>query len=244
MQDIFSHKSYAFIFGHPDDEMYSTTLIKSLVDTRKRVVLVYISSGNRYGDNIGLLREEEVTKVAAMLHIPEDGLYLLHITEREVKLNLDKILAKLKQILRDNKTDCVITHDHEGGHSVHDFTSFCAYKSARAAHADLWFFPAYHKQPHERVVNEFIDGRDADLHLELNSEQAALKTKIIETHITQKKYFEKLSQEDMERLLKREIFRQVNGKLDYTIQPTTPVGFDFDGSPTRLSDFLSAINKI
>ena len=179
MRNIFSHNSYAFIFGHPDDEMYSTTLIKSLVDTGKQVTLIYVTRGNRRGDDIGLLREEEAAKVAEILAIPKDRLHLLHITEREVKLNLKKILTEIELILRTNKIECIVTHDHEGGHSVHDFTSFCGYKCARAIEADLWVFPAYHGQPHERVINTFIPPRRADLNIELSSGQASLKTKII-----------------------------------------------------------------
>jgi LmbE family N-acetylglucosaminyl deacetylase len=244
MKNIFSHASYTFIFGHPDDEMYSTALIKNLVTSGKRVTLIYVTSGNRQGDNIGLLREKEATRVAEILGVSKNRLYLLHITEREVKLHLEKILAEIKLILRANDTNCVITHDHEGGHSVHDFTSFCGYKCARTVGADLWVFPAYHNQPHKRVINTFIGTRHADLRLELSPEQAALKTKIINTHITQRKYFENLSEIGMTRLLKREIFRYVEGDVDYTIEPTVPVGFDFKDSPTRLTDFLAAIKRI
>lgn len=228
MNNIFSHSSYAFIFGHPDDEMYSATLIKNLVDARKHVALIYVTSGNRRGDEIGILREEEVARVAEMLEVPKDRLHLLHITEREVKLNLKKIIAEIDLILRTDKIECVVTHDHEGGHSVHDFTSFCGYRSARAAEADLWVFPAYHRQPHERVINTFIPPRHADLNIELSPEQASLKTKIINTHVTQRKYFEDLPERATNLLLEREILRHIAGEVDYTIEPTSPVGFDFE----------------
>lgn len=244
MKDIFSHDRYAFIFGHPDDEMHCATLIKNLVDAHKHVVLVYVTSGNRYGDDIGLLREAEASKVAKLLNIPQDNLNLLHITEREVKLNLKKILSEIDLILHTNNVECVVTHDHEGGHSVHDFTSFCGYKCARAAGIDLWTFPAYHGQPHERVVNVFIPNENADMQLNLDADQAVFKTKIMTTHQTQQKYFENLPKKAMDRLLTREIFRNVLGDIDYTKPPTSPVGFDFDGSPTRFADFLKAIKEI
>lgn len=244
MNNIRSFDRYAFIFGHPDDEMYAATLIKSLTDANKHVALVYVTSGNRQGDDVGLLREEEAAKVAKLLGIPSDKLYLLHITEHEVKLNLKKILTEIEQALRANKIECVITHDHEGGHSVHDFTSFCGYRCARTVGADLWTFPAYYGQPHERVTNTFIPPRHADAVIELDSDQAALKTKLINTHVTQQKYFENLPKEAMDRLLKRELFRHIAGEVDYTVAPTSPVGFDFDGSPTRLADFLDAIGKV
>ena len=53
-----------------------------------------------------------------MLEVPKDRLHLLHITEREVKLNLKKIIAEIDLILRTDEIRIVVTHDHEGGHSV------------------------------------------------------------------------------------------------------------------------------
>lgn len=244
MKSIAEHRSYAFVFGHPDDEMYSTTLIKNLVELGKRVVLVYVTSGNRHGDRIGLLREAEAVKVSELLGIPKGRLYLLGITEREVKLHLQDIIKDIASILKSNNVDCVITHDHEGGHSVHDFSSFCGYTCARRQRADLWAFPAYHNQPDRRVINTFVGSRKADLRIALSADQATLKARVIDAHVTQKNYFENLPEIALSRLLKREIFRHIDGKVDYTAPPTRPVGFDFEGSPTRLVDFLTAIHTI
>jgi len=244
MKDMYAYGSYAFVFGHPDDEMYAAAFIKSLVDASKKVSLIYVTSGNYLADDIAVRRKQEVIKAARLLGVGQNDLYTLDYPEKGFKDVFDKAREETERILQDLHIDCVVTHDFEGGHSVHDFTNLCSYLGSKREGADFWVFPSYHNQPGNRVWNRFIEQRDDDFTLGLNNVQAELKTKIFATHRTQRAFFEKLSPSDKDNMLKREVFRRIDRDVDYATKPTSPIGYDFEGSPTKFSEFLDVIERL
>jgi LmbE family N-acetylglucosaminyl deacetylase len=243
MKDLYRYASYAFVFGHPDDEMNTACLIKSLTDKGKKVHLIYVTSGE-HGSDITVVREQEAAKAAALLGVKPQALHLLSFPDTTLDAVLDEAADAVTHLLQKLQPECVISHDFEGGHNVHDLVSYCSYEGLKNMAADLWVFPSYHLQPHNRIWNEFIAGRKADFTLRLNEAQVSLKRRVFEVHTTQKKFFERLSSTSgINNLLQREVLRFVDHHIDFTAKPTDPVGYEFPGSPVKFKSFLQAVES-
>jgi len=218
--------------------MYTVNIIKSLLDAGKKVDLIYLTSGDYAGEEVGLLREKELANAAEILKIRRDALHLLRFSERKLSAVFSEAIEAVADKLKELQPDCVITHEYEGGHNIHDLVSYCAYLGSKQVSADLWSFPAYHKQPHERLWNQFSSERKADFTLELDETGTELKHQIFDCHKTQKEFFDRvLASSSKDVLLQREVLRFIGGDLDYTSEPTTPVGYEFTGSPVKFDDF-------
>lgn len=245
MKSLYGYDSFAFVFAHPDDEMNTACIIKSLVDAGKKVDLIYVTSGDRRGPAVGLQREQEVMKATAMLGVPASNLHLLGFSEPQFEQMMGDVVDAVQELLDWLAPECIVSHDYEGGHHHHDLTSYCAHRGAREMGADMWVFPAYHKQPHNRVWNDFIDGLKADFSLKLDQKQASLKTELFNAHGSQKQFFDRLfATYGKENLLQREVLRFVTKDILYTSKPTDPIGYEFPGSPFKFSAFLATLARV
>lgn len=244
-KEINSYHRYLFVFGHPDDEQWVACIIGNLIANGKEVHLAYITSGDYFGKEVAVMREKEAASAAQFFNIPQERLYLLGYPENTLGRFITKAVKGIDSLIKKQGIECIVTHDHEGGNSVHDFTSFISYTCTRRNKIDMWAFPAYHNQGGQRVWNEFTAGRQPDFQLNLNHEQQKDKRKLFDLHVTQKIYFDKLlgSENGKKNVLGREILRFVDGPIDYTLPPTTQVGYDFPGSPVRFKDFIAYLRS-
>jgi hypothetical protein len=190
------------------------------------------------------MREKEAANAARFLGVPQERLYLLGYPENTLGRFIHKVVNDVDSLIKRQGIECVVTHDYEGGNSVHDFTSFIGYVCAHRKKIDMWAFPAYHNRPDNRVWNEFLVNRQPDFQLNLNYEQRKDKRKLFKLHVTQKTYFDKLlsSKSGKKNVLGREILRFVDKPIDYTLPPTIPVGYDFSGCPVRFKDFIAYLH--
>lgn len=245
MRDIFAYASYAFVFGHPDDEMFMATVIKQVVDAGKRVHLIYLTSGDYRGKEISYLREQEARHASSLLGVHSADLHMLRHPETTLHKVIGDALQTVVNKVQELQPECIITHDYEGGNSVHDYTVFCATQAAKIAEVDVWAFPAYHKQPHERLWNQFVPDRRVDFELELTDEQVRMKYEVFAAHATEKLFFEKvLASTSSSAFTSRELLRFIDEDIDFTKRPTKPVGYDFRGSPTKYRQFKKAVKKV
>lgn len=234
--------NYLFIFCHPDDEVYTVNIIKTLTDAGKRVDFVYVTSGDYAGPDFGPKRELEATKSAEALGVHQSHVYFLRFPERELLSRANEAREAVHEIVQSLSPECIVSHDYEGGHNLHDFVSYCTYTASKKTGADLWVFPAYHGQPASRLWNQFIPGRKADFTLEVD-QASQLKRRVIEAHATQKDFFDLiLHSTSKEPFLSREVLRFMES-VDFTKRPTDPLGYEFAGSPVKFSDFAAAVKS-
>jgi LmbE family N-acetylglucosaminyl deacetylase len=224
--------------------MWTAATINSLVEQEKQVDLIYVTSGDYHGPLTGLQRETEIVKAAKILGVTASALHLLRFSEKKLVNVADEAMAKLEETIHTVDADCVVTHDYEGGHTVHDIASFMTSESISAKDRSMWVFPSYHRQPTNRVWNEFVPGRATDYVLSLERTQQQLKKNVFEAHESQAVFFEKLRASGAyEKLFRREVLR-VADEIRYDLPPTLPLGYDFTGSPVSFTDFERAMTII
>ena len=243
MNHFFNHKSYLFILAHPDDEIYSCAFIQELAQNGKDVHVVYVTSGDYQGAELGSIREAEALKSMSTLGVSEEKVYFLRIPERQLMFKIKDLLEILLKKSYAIPPDCVVTHDFEGGHNGHDAVSFVASQIATRYGCDLYVFPAYHDWPERRLWNQFVSPREATDILMLTDKMKSLKDSIIGIHNSQASFFQTIKESSSsDAFMNREVLREIKKPMDYAQPPTTPLGYEYPGSSLRFEDFKSSIN--
>ncbi len=238
----FSH--YLFVFAHPDDEVYTCAFVEQLTRAGKCVDVLYITSGDYQGLELGPVREKEVLASMRLLGVPATSVHFLRIPERQLMLRVGDAKAGVAALAQTLAVDCIVGHDYEGGHNGHDAVSFCTSHAATILHATLYVFPAYHGWPENRVWNAFAGEQKATETLSLTFTQQELQEKVIALHESQASFFDLLKRSaDFESFSHREILRRIEHPIDYTQPPTTPIGYEFPGSKIRFEDFKEAVQQ-
>lgn len=237
-----AHEKYAFVFAHPDDEIYTAAIMRSLVDEGKDVYAVYLTNGDYAGAAVGQERQKELAKSMALIGVKPGQLTILGLAERALFDNAEKAIAGVVGHIEDFKPDCVVGHDYEAGHNAHDLASFCAFLGARTIDANFWVFPAYHGTTDARRWNQFTPGKTTDYTRPLSEEGLALKMAVIRAHATQEEFFGSiLASTDAADFLKRDVLRFAGGTIDYQAKPTDPLGYEVSGAGTPRFDLLQSV---
>lgn len=236
------YSRYLLVFAHPDDETYTCASTRRLREEGKDVDVVYVTSGDYQGKEMGLIREKEVFASMRHIGVSEDRIHFLRIPERQLMAQVAKVREGLLALAQAADADCILSHDFEGGHNGHDAVSFCASDVAEKVGAAFFVFPAYHGWPEGRLYNQFVPPREATETLTLNPEQKALKEQVIASHATQEKFFNLIKESSSADLFfTREILRYVSSPMDYREPPSTPIGYEYPGSRITFADFKKAI---
>jgi LmbE family N-acetylglucosaminyl deacetylase len=182
-KNILEYKKYFFIFAHPDDEVYSCALMNKLSKQGKKVHAIYATSGDAGGKGDTRMRElkSSLKLIGVSLH-----LHLLNIPERKVLDNFERIILKINSLIKKYNPDCVVSHDYEGGHEVHDSISYCASEIInKHKKLNFFIFPVYHGKPQERKGARFKSTRKNIIELFLNGNERKLKTSVLKCHKSQ-----------------------------------------------------------
>ena len=244
MKNFFEFSRYLFIFAHPDDEVYTCAFIQKLVEQKKRVDVIYVTSGDYQSPATGKIREAEVREAMRILTVPDGSITFMRVPERQLMGKVNEVCINILARTAELPPDCVISHDFEGGHNGHDAVGFCASYVAEKIHSSLYVFPAYYAWPEKRLWNQFVPPREATDTLILSSEMKILQKRVISAHASQKGYFDAIKQSGSNNLFsKREVLRLVEQPINYLEPPTTPVGYEYPGSNLRFKDFQIAITS-
>lgn len=236
---------YVFILAHPDEEIYTCNFMADLVRSRKPLDVIYATSGDYHGQEMGKLREQESLDAMELIGVPENRVHFLRMPERELINRLEETLTLVLEKVEALKPDCIISHDFEGGHNHHDAVSFCASKVSTKLKIPLYVFPAYYGWPEQRLFNQFIPPRKATYTFKLTFEQKSFKTKIMFAHKSQwGGFMEAVERSDDQLFFEREVLRYVDSPIDYTQKPTDPIGYEFLNSKAKFDDFQRVISSI
>ena len=243
--EILRYSRYTFLFAHPDEEIYTCNFMTDLVREGKVVDIIYVTSGDYRGEKISKIREEEMFKAMKLIGILQSNIHLLRLPERGLIGQLKGVYIRILEQIKELGSDCVISHDFEGGHNGHDAVSFCASEAAKNLGIPFYTFPAYHNWPEERAFNQFVSPHEATYMKELDGNEVKLKRSVMLSHKTQKEFMDTIfdgSSKDI--FFEREVLRKVKLPVDYTKPPTDPVGYEFPGSKVRFEDFKQAILSV
>jgi len=243
MGDFLQHNKYLFVFAHPDEEIYTCVTIQRLALQNKTVHVLYVTSGDYNGPKLVEIREKEALEAVQLLGIKSENVRFLRIPEKRLMSELKDVRGQIEQIVAAFDSDCLVTHDFEGGHNGHDAVSYVATKAARIL--PTYTFPAYHDWPERRKYNRFISQHPATETFRLDNEQKDLKRSVMNVHASQKRFMDEILDSDSrEQFFDHEKLRKLDEPYDYTKAPTDPVGYEFPGSPIRFADFISAIERV
>lgn len=241
MKDFFQFSRYLFVFAHPDDEIYTCAFIQKLTNERKRVDILYVTSGDYQGPEMIEVREEEVRESTQLLNVPVANVHFMRVPERQLMDKVNEVRENFLTQATKLSPDCIIGHDFEGGHNGHDAVSFCTSRVAEEVHIPLYVFPAYYGWPEKRIWNQFASHEATDT-LTLTPDMKALQDRVIAIHASQAGFFNTIRQSSSNDLLSaREVLRLVTQPINYMEPPTVPVGYEYSGSKLRFDDFKTAI---
>ncbi|MEM7369584.1 MAG: PIG-L family deacetylase [Bacteroidota bacterium] len=239
-----AYDRYCFFFAHPDDEIYSCALIRRLVHTGKRLLILYATSGD--GAGFPEKREQEARDSLAHCGITDKDIRFLRIPEHHVLSHLKQLISLAVQLSRDFQADCLIGHDYEGGHEAHDALCYCSSELVKKNNIPHFYtFPLYHGKPQERQGARFKASRTDFLSVPLSDEEAQLKRDVLATHASQFRHFEGLQRsapDYMELLCNREVFYKVQQPIDFSKRPMEEVGYEFHRNGFTFQDFQAAIH--
>jgi LmbE family N-acetylglucosaminyl deacetylase len=156
--DISQFKKVLFIYPHADDELFNCGgLIQKLDQSKIPTILCVLTKGEKgtpdgsLKNELKIIREKELRKVAEILHISEiisedfgDGELINR--EKELQVYIDTLIQK-------TQPDLVITYDMSGmyGHNDHIITSQITTRiiEKKYPHITLWYSTML-----ERVLNK------------------------------------------------------------------------------------------
>ena len=227
-KNLFGHARYLFLFAHPDDDLYCCVLLKRLVEGKKQVKLVYVTSGDAGG---GMReREEEVLCAARHTGVDRKNIVFLRIPEKELPDTLHSAVDAVADLAAGFDADCAVGHDYEGGHECHDFASFCLSEAVRRAGTGTHvLFPVYHGPPDKRIGARFKDERKGQTVIAFSGDERLLKEAVLSCYVSQKRHFEKLGRSAADYcdiLLSRESFFCLRNPIDYASRPAEVVGYE------------------
>lgn len=136
--DFLMQKKILFVFPHPDDESYSSTvLIRRLLREKNQIFVIYLSTGvpreeeyaspmkDKYEYSKYLsVREEEFRKSLEAIGVDKRYVLSLEYTTRDSMLYLKKIINKLEEFVKKYRIEIFFTSPYEGAHPDHDICSF------------------------------------------------------------------------------------------------------------------------
>ncbi|MBN2322383.1 MAG: PIG-L family deacetylase [Spirochaetes bacterium] len=226
---LFGLRSYLFLFAHPDDDLYCCILLKRLIEEKKRVHALYLTSGDAGGRSGE--REAEVFCALERTGIERENVRFLRIPEIELAGSLNRAVSSAVHTVRTCGTDCIVGHDYEGGHEAHDLASFCASETGKIGRVgERFVFPVYHGPPHNRTGARFIAGRKAHVTISFEKGDKKLKEKALSCYRSQREHFDGLGRscsDYFELLFSRELYHRICEPIDYSKKPTDVVGYEY-----------------
>jgi len=145
IDDIFHKKNILFIFPHPDDESYSSSiLIKRLIEKKERVFLLFISNGvpikKKYQAPISLIysydeylstRKNELNSAMEYLGLDKKNLICFNYFSQTILNKIPEVISLVKEVIFKKNINVIFCPPYEGSHPDHDVLSFIVSKISK-----------------------------------------------------------------------------------------------------------------
>jgi LmbE family N-acetylglucosaminyl deacetylase len=242
---LFGSRRYLFLFAHPDDDLYCCVLMRRLIEEKKSVDALYLTSGDAGGGRSK--REEEVFLSMKQIGMEKKNVRFLGIPEKKLPHSLHKAVTSAVKMVESRGTDCAVGHDYEGGHEVHDIASFCLSEAVRLGGVEEQFvFPVYHGPPGKRKGARFKPARENPIVLPFTMKERILKETVLNCYDSQKEHFRGLGDSTpdyFDLLFSREIFYNLSTPIDYGSRPMEEVGYELHRNRFTFEKFQLALAR-
>lgn len=188
------HYKTLLLVAHPDDESISSSFFLQRQQhsyvafatsggytTPDRLNRVHLPSLSAYASK----REEEALNALRLVPGTE-GREFFRLPDSRLHQHLAEFFKMLSDAVQRHKSDFLLTHALEGGHSDHDCCSFMASRIRERFNVNVWEMPTYHRQGFRILSQEFREGTDDTTVVATPSEmERTTKRAMLECHNTQ-----------------------------------------------------------
>ena len=195
----------AVIAAHPDDEVIGAG---GQLPQLRNAVFIHVTDGaprNRQDaalagfsspQEYARARAEEMSGALKLAGIDPGNRQPVGMVDQETSYHLCRLTRSLAELLRENRTDVILTHPYEGGHPDHDATAFsvsaaCAIMKKQGVKPPrIVEFTSYYARDGNMVAGEFLPDRDnpgsGEMLVELSQELRDLKRRMFDCYVTQR----------------------------------------------------------
>jgi LmbE family N-acetylglucosaminyl deacetylase len=170
--------------AHPDDIVLAAS---SILAQATDVYCAIVTSGARRDDpsSLALVRRAEEIQAMSVFGIGADRLHFLDIFDQDCHNKLDTLISGLISLMRELRTDLVITHDYEQGHPDHDASAFCVAMAADRCGIACYVYPLYHRINGEVKFCSFREETADTITHRLSEGDLALKSRALSAYRSQ-----------------------------------------------------------
>jgi N-acetylglucosamine malate deacetylase 1 len=185
-------KRSAFVFAHPDDDVFISGLMRRLISAGSEILGVWLTSGGFLGGQER--RETELRSAVSILGLEKKRYELLRFPDLGLMRSSASAAETLKEIFVRFKPDNVFVTAFEGGHPDHDAANFIVYESRFRSMLDfpIFEFPLYNGAgpfwSWRWRINAFPSGGPETLFIPLDSSEVDCKFNIMRVYSSQWMY--------------------------------------------------------
>lgn len=247
-------KSYLFLFGHPDDEVFIAGTMKQLIDRGADLHGAWLTSGDYFGK--GQEREWEFARAMNILGLGRSRTHLLRLPDLGLVRELGHASDEVAGLISKIRPRAVFADAYEGGHPDHDAVNFLAYEGcARAGvRAELFEFPLYNGSGEPYFwwwrINDFPPGGPPTLYNRLTDNAIDCKYRMMRVYAGQWMYMipARLVSSYAKLKTRGEPYRRCPENRDHTVPPH-PGTLNYERPfnsfmKIHFSDFREAVQKV
>lgn len=216
---------YLFLFAHPDDDVFISGTMRTLLDRGAHVFGAWATSGGLLGGSTS--RETELARAMRILELPQSRMHLLRFPDLGLVRNMSSACDRVAELLQHISPDTVFVTAFEGGHPDHDSLNFIAYEARRRAGLSpgLFEYPLYNGSGsflHWRWrINRFPPGGPAPQATILNDDAISRKHRMMMTYSSQWLYMipARLASSATRLRTRGEPYRRCPDERDHAVPP-------------------------
>jgi LmbE family N-acetylglucosaminyl deacetylase len=214
-----------FLFAHPDDEVFISGLMMTLLENNVEILCVWATSGDFFGG--GEKREAENLAVIQILNLPMSQRKLLRIPDLGLIKDLHKYSDQIASLIKDFHPTSIFVNAYEGGHPDHDCVNFLAYEGRfrSGLNPKIYEFPLYNgngKFIHWWwQINSFPNEENQTFHFPINKKYLERKYAIMRAYGSQWMYMipARLVSPEWRLMGIGELYRLCPDKRDHSLPP-------------------------
>ncbi|MDQ6700279.1 MAG: PIG-L family deacetylase [Acidobacteriota bacterium] len=195
----------AIVAAHPDDEVIGAG---GHLPQLRDAVFIHVTNGAPRNSRDAAVagfsspqeyaraRAQELASALKLAGIDPGNRQPMGMVDQEASYHLCRLTRSLIDLLRENRTDVVLTHPYEGGHPDHDATAFSVraacgiLKKQGARFPRIVEFTSYHARDGHLIAGEFLpdesDPGNGEITVDLSAEMRDLKRRMFDCYVTQR----------------------------------------------------------
>ena len=187
----------AVVFAHPDDETIAAGALLSRCTNAHVIVITDGAPANveewpadpapDSRESYAATRAAELGRALASAGLTNDRVHMLGFVDGDVTGQIETVIARLTELLRELRPEALVTHAYEGGHPDHDAAALAVHISCGLARLPHPHEAAlYHGFNGSVVTHAFIPDGRWSAEWRLDPSRAALKSRMLAAFASQR----------------------------------------------------------